>query len=296
MYLAPLAVAAVLFSAFCTTALAGKVGTTVEASRTVRATGGAKPRLVLVDTEIYENDRLRANASGNAQIRLIDGTKIVVGPNADVKIDDFVFNKNKTVKRLTISATRGAFRFISGNSKHSAYKIKTPNGTIGVRGTAFDVTITRQGTNIALLRGSLNVCDYSQRCREIRNRCDYVLVNRRGVTKDRLNSDRLRDQAKTLFPLLVDEKRLHRPFKQFASGCTFMRARIAPDRVPPAAPKPVPISAPPPEAPEPAPPDSSPPDAGVPNNPGNGQAVGNAGEKFNDGQRGNSRNAPGRNK
>ncbi|WP_428686638.1 FecR family protein [Roseibium sp.] len=297
MNLAPYAAAVIIFAALSTIALAEKVGTTVEATRTVRATGGGKPRLVLIDTDIFANDRLRANASGNAQIRLIDGTKIVVGPNADVKIDDFVFDQNKTVKRLTISATRGAFRFISGNSKHTAYKIKTPNGTIGVRGTAFDVTITNRGTNIALLRGAVNVCDRGQRCQEIKNRCDYALVNRRGVTRDRLNSEVLHTQAQALFPLLVNETRLRRPFKQYASGCTVRRAKLVPDKIVPARPAPVPISAPAaPDPPEPSPPDASPPDPGVPNNPGNGQAVGNSGEKFNDGQRGNSTNAPGRNK
>ncbi|MEE2866326.1 MAG: FecR domain-containing protein, partial [Pseudomonadota bacterium] len=174
---------------------------------------------------------MRANSSGNAQIRLIDGTKIVVGPNADVKIDDFVIT-GQTVSKLTVSATRGAFRFISGRSKSSAYSIRTPNGTIGVRGTAFDVTITPQGTNVALLRGAINACDRSGRCQLVRNRCDYVLIGRRGVKQDRLNSDALRNRSKSLFPLLVNESNLNRQFRQRGSGCTVKNARLAPDRVP----------------------------------------------------------------
>ncbi|MCX2721652.1 FecR family protein [Roseibium salinum] len=290
MRLAPVAVAISLSAILSTAAVAGKVGVTVDAARTVKATGGASARTVRIHTDIFENDRLRADASGNAQIRLVDGTKIVVGPNADVKIDEFVYSSSSSVEKLTVSATRGAFRFISGSSGSAAYSIKTPNGTIGVRGTAFDVTITPQGTNIALLRGALTVCDRAQNCREVRNRCDYVLVGRGGVSQGRLNSDAVRGRTKTLFPLLEDETGLQPQFKQYSAGCTTVRTRNSPDPV--ERPATVPINAPPglPAA-EPAP-----AAANVPNNPGNGRAVGNAGEKFNDGARGNSVNAPGRNK
>jgi FecR-like protein len=319
---------AIALTVVCSTAvLADKVGITVDADETVRATGGSAARIVISNTSIFRNDRLRANASGNAQIRLIDGTKIVVGPNADVKIDDFVIN-GQTVTKLTVSATRGAFRFISGRSKSSAYKIRTPNGTIGVRGTALDVTITRQGTNIALLRGSVRACDRGGRCQVIRNRCDYALIGRRGVKKDRLNSDALRTRSKSLFPLLVNESNLRNQFRQRAAGCTVKNARVSPDREQPVnifralfSPRQSPTQAnpgnpdpgspgavtqpsdppsnpgdpPSPPSEPPSPPSEPPSTAGLPNNPGNGKSVGNSGERFSNGSRGNSANAPGQN-
>jgi hypothetical protein len=340
MRFAPVLIVLSLSIFYSSVSLADKVGITVDARKTVKATGGGDPRILASNTSIFRDDRLRANSSGNAQIRLIDGTKIVVGPNADVKIDDFVIT-GQTVSKLTVSATRGAFRFISGRSKSSAYSIRTPNGTIGVRGTAFDVTITPQGTNVALLRGAINACDRSGRCQLVRNRCDYVLIGRRGVKKDRLNSDSLRNRSKSLFPLLVNESNLNRQFRQRGSGCTVKNARLAPDRVPEQQPRnifralfsprqpienpnsperrsPEPnspeLNSPEPNSPEPNSPgsnssepsnsDSSSPEpaaqsggapasAGVPNNPGNSNAVGNAGERFSGGSRGNSANAPG---
>lgn len=330
MRFAPVFIILLLSIVGSTASLADKVGTTVDASKTVKATGGSNSRILASKTSIFRNDRLRANSSGNAQIRLIDGTKIVVGPNADVKIDDFVIT-GQTVTKLTVSATRGAFRFISGRSKSSAYSIRTPNGTIGVRGTAFDVTITPQGTNVALLRGTIEACDRSGRCQIVRNRCDYVLIGRRGVKKDRLNSDSLRNRSKSLFPLLVNESNLNKQFRQSGSGCTVKNARLAPDRAPEQQPRNIfralfsprqptinlnspernspERSSPEPNNPEPnspepsnsvsnspepaAQPGSEPASAGVPNNPGNGNAVGNAGEKFSNGSRGNSSNAPG---
>ena len=160
--------AVVIASAMSGQARADKVGVTVQAAATVRDISSSKARLIVANTEIFENDRLKANSSGNAQIELVDGTKVVIGPNADVKIDDFVYSGGPTLKKLTLSATRGAFRFITGRSSHAAYAVNTPYGTIGVRGTAFDVSVSGGATHIALLNGGLRVCDRTGHCKEIK--------------------------------------------------------------------------------------------------------------------------------
>ena len=49
-------------------------------------------------------------------------------------IDAFVFNNDNTARQVSISAVRGAFRFIAGKSSKDAYSITTPTATIGVRG------------------------------------------------------------------------------------------------------------------------------------------------------------------
>ena len=82
-------------------------------------------------------DQIKTNRSGEAQIRLLDNTHLVVGPNARLTIDAFVFN-GSTAETVTLSAVRGAFRFITGNSRKQAYLMKTPVMTIGVRGTGLD--------------------------------------------------------------------------------------------------------------------------------------------------------------
>jgi hypothetical protein len=117
-----------------TTAHAAPVGVTVDASTTVTGAGPGGNRLINKDSPIFSDDRLKADRTGNAQIILVDKTRIVVGPNAQVDIVDYVYDKNKTFKSITIKATKGAIRFISGNSNPSAYKLVTPSGTIGIRG------------------------------------------------------------------------------------------------------------------------------------------------------------------
>ncbi len=83
---------------------------------------------------IYSGDRIVTDNIGNAQIKFRDDTKLVVGPNSALVIDAFVFDKNDTARRVSISAIKGAFRFISGKSPKDVYRITTPTATIGIRG------------------------------------------------------------------------------------------------------------------------------------------------------------------
>jgi hypothetical protein len=109
---------------------AEKVGKAVKINVTVTGAAGS------MDTgdPVHRNERVRANASGLGQFEFHDGTKLAIGPNANVVIDKFVLGEGGTVKKLTIKATKGTFRFIAGKSSPKAYTIVTPAGTLGVRG------------------------------------------------------------------------------------------------------------------------------------------------------------------
>jgi hypothetical protein len=109
---------------------AEKVGQAVKVNVTVTGDAGS------IDTgdAVHRNERVRANASGLGQFEFSDGSKLAVGPNASVVIDKYVLGDGGTLKKLSIKATKGTFRFISGNSSPKAYTIVTPAGTLGVRG------------------------------------------------------------------------------------------------------------------------------------------------------------------
>ena len=109
---------------------AEKVGQAVKINVTVTGAAGS------IDTgdPVHRTERVRANASGLGQFEFRDGSKLAVGPNANVVIDKFVLGEGGTVKKLTIKATKGTFRFIAGRSSSKAYTIVTPAGTLGVRG------------------------------------------------------------------------------------------------------------------------------------------------------------------
>jgi hypothetical protein len=119
-----------LIDAISAAAGAEKVGNAVKINVTV--TGGDGP--MRTGDPVHRNERVRANASGVGQFKFDDGTKLAIGPNANVVIDKYVVGEGGTIKKLTIRATKGTFRFISGRSPSKVYTIVTPAGTLGVRG------------------------------------------------------------------------------------------------------------------------------------------------------------------
>ncbi len=102
-------------------------GSAVRVDTTANAAGGAAGQRVLeVDGDVFMGDEITTNSHGLAQIRFVDNTRIVVGPNSRLVIDKFVFNADNTAQQVTIDAVKGVFRFISGNSPHDAYKSERP--------------------------------------------------------------------------------------------------------------------------------------------------------------------------
>jgi hypothetical protein len=51
-----------------------------------------------------------------------------------VRLDKFVYDPNKGSGTVAIEAARGAFRFSTGSQNKGEVKIKTPSGTLGIRG------------------------------------------------------------------------------------------------------------------------------------------------------------------
>ncbi|TIU69319.1 MAG: hypothetical protein E5W25_10310, partial [Mesorhizobium sp.] len=145
-------------------------------------TGATGP--LVVSAPVHRDERIRTSNTGLGQFVFMDGTKLAVGWGSSVVIDKYVFNDDNSVKNLTIRAAKGTFRWISGSSSSSAYQIVTPAGTIGVRGTAFDVHIAPNGkTAVVLLKGSARFCSGGG-CRELKQRCDCVVASPSGAMSD----------------------------------------------------------------------------------------------------------------
>ena len=109
---------------------AEKVGNAVKINVTITGDSG----VMTTGDPVHRDERVRANASGVGQFQFDDGSKLAVGPNATVVIDKYVLGEGGKLKKLTVRATKGTFRFISGKSAPSAYTIVTPAGTMGIRG------------------------------------------------------------------------------------------------------------------------------------------------------------------
>jgi hypothetical protein len=259
------------------------IGTTVAASDTVQGRGAVRSKKLVNADPVYLNDRIVANATGLGQFRFDDGTKLVVSSGANIVIDQYVYTGG-SVKKFTLSATKGAFRWISGKGPSNAYRIVTPAGTLGVRGTVFDFTVRSQRTYLALLRGEVQFCGRSGRCETLRRPCDFIIADTGGVSEpDHLRNSTSAGSVAGIFPLLNNQRGLKSDFR-VGNSCITKQARLTDPRVqtrslsrpsPGPGPNPGPDPDPGP-GPDPTPgPDPQSPTAG---NPGNNKQVGKAGE------------------
>jgi hypothetical protein len=130
--LIPAVALAVLFALYSTASNAQtRIGSTTsvqpEASGTVGGT-------LNVGSGVHENETIKTGSAGQAGLRFHDQSNLSVGHSSQVRLDKFVYDPHKGAGTAVIDATRGTFRFTSGSQNGGQVRIKTPYGTLGVRG------------------------------------------------------------------------------------------------------------------------------------------------------------------
>ena len=97
-----------------------------------------------VGTPIYQGSVLNTRIQSSMGITLKDATVISLGPETKFAIDEYVYAPAKNKLKLSSRITKGSLNYVSGiiaKLQPEAVKIKTPAGTIGVRGTRFAVKV-----------------------------------------------------------------------------------------------------------------------------------------------------------
>ena len=196
------------------------IGTVLGAAETVKAKGTQGTRVLAKNDDVFFLDRITSNGTGSGEFQFSDGTKLAVGPGASLVVDEFVFKGKSSFDKLSLAAAKGTFRWISGNSASSAYKIKTPYGTLGVRGTAFDVTIYNGRVYVALISGSAKFCSGSV-CRTLKRSCDYIVADGRKLSEPENVTSAFgnRASASQVFPFLAHPGKLSSKFRVSGSNC-----------------------------------------------------------------------------
>ncbi len=95
----------------------------------------------VVGSDIFIGDQVVTGAKGQVQILFADNTHLVVGPNSALTIEDYLLRNNGSAGKFVVDMLAGSFRFATGESAKNRYRIDTPTGTIGVRGTGFDTFV-----------------------------------------------------------------------------------------------------------------------------------------------------------
>ncbi|MEL7345916.1 MAG: FecR domain-containing protein, partial [Pseudomonadota bacterium] len=126
---------------------------------------------------VASGDIIQTNARGEAQLLFPDQTRIVVGPGSTLVLERTLFNSRNKAQRFVINAVGGTYRFISGESRKSRYQIKTPTATMGIRGTAFDFTVTDEETTVLMYEGIVNLCARDRHCARLSETCSSVIID-----------------------------------------------------------------------------------------------------------------------
>jgi hypothetical protein len=125
-----LALAALTFTAL-PAAAQQQIGTTKNVKP---AAHGSVAGTLSVGAGVHANETIGTDTAGVAGLQFHDQSNLDVGPNSSVRLDRFIYNPNRGAGQVILDATKGSFRFTTGNQNSKAYKVKTPYGTLGVRG------------------------------------------------------------------------------------------------------------------------------------------------------------------
>lgn len=117
--------------------------------------GRQKAQTVFSGNPVFLGDQLITGPNSRLRIELKDQTRFVIGPDARLTLDRFVYNRDRSEgNTLMATVLKGSFGFVSGKVAKldpNAMTVRLPVGTIGIRGTIVAGEVKPEGVGIALL-------------------------------------------------------------------------------------------------------------------------------------------------
>jgi hypothetical protein len=193
---------------------ATRIGEVVAVVGSPTASGPGGSRGLKKGSEVFEDDTVKVS-SGNAQIILDDGTRIVVGPSSSLLLDQYV-KRGKVASKVTVKALRGTYRFITGKSPKSAYRISTAHATIGIRGTGFDYWVKAK-TGVVVLQGAVRMNGIAGGSVDVNSGCQMGEAT--NTTARQLRGTEKNNTIRENLPFIIDQSLLTRRFRLNVSTC-----------------------------------------------------------------------------
>jgi hypothetical protein len=110
-------------------------------------------RAVADGDAVYLGNAIKAGPAAGMQLMLLDQTTVTLGENAELAVDEFIYDPAQNSGQISMNLTKGAFRLVTGGVSDinpANTKVKTPTATIGIRGTIVLANVSSAGTLIAL--------------------------------------------------------------------------------------------------------------------------------------------------
>jgi hypothetical protein len=147
----------------------------------VRVIGPATSQINVGDG-VLRDEIVRTGLDSAARLVMADSTNLSLGPSATIRLDRTVYNDEHSYREIAIRLTAGAFRFVTGHSAKTAYRISTSLATIGVRGTTLDIRSRPVQTTVVLQEGASRVCALGGQCMELTHPGETAIVSSTGGT------------------------------------------------------------------------------------------------------------------
>jgi hypothetical protein len=134
------------------------VGTVDKVQAQVIAMQSGIARDLTPSGDVLFKDKLRTGPNARLEAKLADDTVLTLGENGKMTVDEFVYKPGERGGKLAINVTQGAFLFVGGKIEGPTggnVSIKTPIGTLGVRGTTVWGGPIDGGFGVLVLKGEV---------------------------------------------------------------------------------------------------------------------------------------------
>jgi len=112
------------------------------------STGGQRVK-AQVGTAVFLGSQLKTAKTGSLGVTFKDSTLMSFGPDTEMTVDEYLFAPLEGKLKLNARLDKGSLNYVSGviaKLRPDAVNVKTPTGTIGVRGTQFLVKVDEPST------------------------------------------------------------------------------------------------------------------------------------------------------
>ena len=137
------------------------------AGKTIIARGGVHATETATSTQrklkrrspVFDVDVVKTDAKSKAQLRMVDGGMISLKENSELVIAKYDYNAKEQKGSVALELIKGGLRSVTGaiKAEKGNYQLTTPVGSIGIRGTHYEIEIVGGLLFIAVWDGAIDV-------------------------------------------------------------------------------------------------------------------------------------------
>jgi len=134
----------------------GDAGITLLAKGDVVAANTEGERDLKRRSPVFESDTLKTGDDSRAQFRMKDGATLSLQANTTLTLTEYRYREDGRADSAVMKMVTGGLRTITGavgKGDPDAYRVETPLGTIGIRGTVFEAEMVGKELFVAFWQG-----------------------------------------------------------------------------------------------------------------------------------------------